>query len=170
MQKLDATSSITGQKASSEAKDPDEVEAFYFIDLFAEIGRLMEHNYDTRSGMSRNQTRVIIALLQTDGQTQTDLTAKLGIHKVSTGIYISELEELWLVERRPHPHDGRAKCIFLTQTLHDLRGGGSEIVKELHKCIIEGMNDADYQGLLNYMRMMQRNLEKMSRPDGSKES
>ncbi len=165
MQKPDTTDGMTEQKTSSEMSDQDEVEAFYFIELFTDVGRLIAHNYDSRSGLSRNQTRVIIALLQSDGQTQTDLATELCIHKVSTGIYISELEEMGLVERRPHPLDGRAKCIFLTQLLHNLRGGGNKIVKELHKGICEGMSDDDYQNLLKYMRTMQANLEKMSPPD-----
>ena len=165
MQKPDATDSITEQKTSSQTSDQDEVDAFYFIELFTDVGRLIAHNYDSRSGLSRNQTRVIIALLQSDGKTQTDLAAELGIHKVSAGIYISELEEMGLVERRPHPMDGRAKCIFLTQLLQDLRGGGNKIVKELHKGIIEGMSKNDYQNLLKYMRTMQANLEKMTPAD-----
>ncbi len=161
------SNSDIAQSPSSKPQNADEIQAFYFIDLFAEVGRLMAHNYDTRSGLSRNQTRIIIALLQSDGRTQTDLTNELGIHKVSTGIYISELEELGLVERKPHPQDGRAKCIFLTKKLHDLRGSGNEIVKELHKGIIEGMSNTDYQNLLSYMRMMQSNLEKMSPSDAA---
>jgi len=139
--------------------DPD---AFNFIDLFTEVGHLIAHNYDSRSGLSRNQTRVIVELIKSDGLTQTELANTLCIHKVSAGIYISELEEIGLVERRPHPQDGRAKCIFLTQLLHDLRGGGENIVKELHTGIVDGIEGEDYERLLKYMYKMKTNLEKMA--------
>ncbi len=142
--------------------DRDELDPFYFIDLFSEVGALLQHNYDSRSGLSRNQTRVIVTLLSTDGLTQTELADALGIHKVSAGIYISELEELGLVEHRPHPQDGRAKCIFLTPILHELRAGGEDIVKDMHKGIIEGIEREEYLQLLGYMRLMRDNLKKMN--------
>ncbi len=140
----------------------DELDPFYFIELFAEVGALLQHNYDSRSGLSRNQTRVIVTLLKTDGLTQTELADALGIHKVSAGIYISELEEIGLVERRPHPQDGRAKCIFLTPVLHELRQGGEQIIVDMHKGIIEGIPPEEYLQLLRYMRTLRDNLLKMT--------
>lgn len=134
-------------------------EPFHFIELFSDVGRLLEQNYDMRSGLTRHQTRLVAALLQQDGQTQTELANALGIHKVSAGIYISELEEIGLVERRPHPNDGRAKCIFLTPTLHELRSGGEEIIKTLHTGIIKGMSDKDYQTFMSGLQVIRTNLE-----------
>jgi len=142
--------------------DRDELDPFYFIDLFSEVGGLLQHNYDSRSGLSRNQTRVIVTLLKTDGLTQTELADALAIHKVSAGIYIAELEEIGLIERRPHPQDGRAKCIFLTPVLHELRQGGEQIIIDMHKGIIEGISPDEYLQLLNYMRLMRDNLKKMT--------
>ena len=146
----------------TQSTERDELDPVYVIDLFAEVGGLLQHNYDSRSGLSRNQTRVIVTLLKTDGLTQTELADALSIHKVSAGIYISELEEIGLIERRPHPQDGRAKCIYLTQVLHDLREGGEDIVKEMHKGIVEGIKHEEYLQLLNYMRIMRDNLKKMT--------
>tara|TARA_R110002073_G_scaffold115327_7_gene253011 strand:+ start:7352 stop:7828 length:477 start_codon:yes stop_codon:yes gene_type:complete len=142
--------------------DRDELDPFYFIELFSEVGSLLQHNYDSRSGLSRNQTRVIVTLLKTDGLTQTELADALGIHKVSAGIYISELEEIGLVERKPHPRDGRAKCIFLTPILHELRSGGEDIVRDMHRGVIEGIEPEEYLRLLGYMRLMRDNLKKMT--------
>ncbi|MEQ9520845.1 MAG: MarR family winged helix-turn-helix transcriptional regulator [Parvibaculum sp.] len=139
------------------SKDQD-LEAFRFFDVFSDVGRLLEQNYDLRSGLSRHQTSLIIALLNQDGQTQTELANALGIHKVSAGIYISELETIGLVERRPHPKDGRAKCIFLTQLLHDLRGGGQDLLKTLHAGVIKGMSTKDYQVFMAGLEMMRANL------------
>lgn len=148
---------------ANDLSDPDFLEAAYFIDLFSKVGELLALNYDERSGLSRNQNRVIMALLEQDGQTQTELANTLGIHKVSAGIYISELEAIGLVERRPHPQDGRAKCIFLTELLHRLRGGGEEILKNMHKGVIHGLSETDYRQMLHYMRVMESNLQKMAK-------
>lgn len=140
----------------------NELDPLYFIDLYAEVGKLLQDNYDSRSGLSRNQTRVIVTLLKTDGLTQTELADALGIHKVSAGIYISELDEIGLVERRPHPQDGRAKCIFLTPLLHELSAGGEQIIIDMHKGIIDGISPDEYLQLLKYMRLMRDNLQKMT--------
>lgn len=61
--------------------DRDELDPFYFIELFSEVGSLLQHNYDSRSGLSRNQTRVIVTLLKTDGLTQTELADALAFTK-----------------------------------------------------------------------------------------
>lgn len=162
MPKSDNNATLTDGQVIDKPDETMDPEAFNFIDLFTEVGHLIAHNYDSRSGLSRNQTRVIVELLKSDGLTQTELANTLSIHKVSAGIYISELEEIGLVERRPHPQDGRAKCIFLTQLLHDLRGGGESIVKELHTGIIAGIEGEDYERLLHYMHKMKTNLEKLA--------
>jgi len=162
MPKSDKKASVAVGHVSDRPNDTTDPDAFNFIDLFTEVGHLIAHNYDSRSGLSRNQTRVIVELLKSDGLTQTELANTLCIHKVSAGIYISELEEIGLVERRPHPQDGRAKCIFLTQLLHDLRGGGENIVKKLHTGIVDGIEGEDYERLLKYMYKMKTNLEKMA--------
>lgn len=143
--------------------DLDEMHAFYFVDLLSHIGRLLEDNYDQRNALTRNQTRVITALLRNDGQTQTELAQCLNIHKVSAGIYVNELIEMGLVERRPHPQDGRAKCIFLTELLHQHKSGGEEIMNSIHQELRVGLSEEDYRHMLRCMRIMGTNLERLAR-------
>jgi len=130
----------------------------YFLNLISEVGTLLAKIYDRRSGLSRSQTRIITSLLQRDGQTQTDLANELNIHKVSIGIYLNELEAIGLVERRSHPTDRRAKCIFLTPLLHAHKHLGLAHYADIHNDAIKGIGKADYMTMLDCIALMRNNL------------
>lgn len=136
-----------------------------FFNLITEVGTLLATTYDRRSGLSRNQTHIITALLQRDGQTQTELANELGIHKVSIGIYVNELEEMKLVERRSHPNDGRAKCIYLTPLLHAHKHLGIAHYADIHRAAIAGISPADYHTMLDCITLMRDNLIALDQED-----
>ncbi|MES1991131.1 MAG: MarR family transcriptional regulator [Pseudomonadota bacterium] len=130
----------------------------YLLNLLMNVGTLLSTTYDRRSTLSRQQTRLIGVLLTNDGQTQTDLANALEIHKVSVGIYISELEALGLIERRQHPTDRRAKCIFLTPRLHAIKHRGVEIYAAIHHIATKGIDRKAYLGMLETITLMRENL------------
>lgn len=150
--------------------NPDEVnnERFspqYLLTLLVNVGGLLSTVYDRRSALTRNQTRVISSLLETDGQTQTDLANALEIHKVSIGIYVSELEDMGLVERRPHPTDRRAKCIFLTPKLHATKHIGLNQYDTIHHIATEGVDRHSYLAMLDCIELMRANLARLDQKD-----
>ena len=135
------------------AKDP-----FRFLEAIQEVGRSLEKNYDSRSPLSHNQSRLVGALMRTDGQTQTELATTLHMHKVSIGIYVAELEGMGLIERKAHPTDGRAKCIYLTKLFHQLRHVGVEIITEILHKGLKGINPQEYDILLSCLDRLATNL------------
>ncbi len=137
----------------------------YFLNLISEVGTLLAKIYDRRSGLSRSQTRIITSLLQRDGQTQTDLANELHIHKVSIGIYVNELEAIGLVERRSHPTDRRAKCIFLTPLLHAHKPLGLAHYADIHNTAIKGIGQDDYMTMLDCIALMRGNLVELDETD-----
>ena len=140
----------------------------HFLEVINNLGTLLAAVYDRRSGLTRNQTRIVIELLQRDGQTQTELAHALSIHKVSVGIYVAELEALGLVERRTHPTDGRAKCIFLTPLLHANKHVGQEHYAAIHGTAIEGIARKDYLTMLDCLKRMRDNVSKLDANDREK--
>jgi DNA-binding MarR family transcriptional regulator len=56
----------------------------------------------------------VFAQISPEGSRLTDLAAGAGITPQSMGALVDELVELGYVERRPDPHDRRAKLIVLT--------------------------------------------------------
>ena len=146
-----------------ELNDPSSPE--YYIRVINELGTMLATIYDRRTGLTRNQTRIIISLLENDGQTQTELANDLGIHKVSVGIYVSELEGMDLVERRNHPTDGRAKCIYLTPRLHATKHIGRNEYTRIHNAAISGINQNDYLTMVKCMERMKENLVQLDESD-----
>lgn len=137
----------------------------YLLNLLLNVGNLLATLYDRRSALTRNQTRLISELLERDGQTQTELAHALEIHKVSIGIYISELESMGLVERRQHPTDRRAKCIYLTPLLHASKHIGVGQYANIHHVATDGVNRNDYLAMLDCMELMRANLTELDRKD-----
>lgn len=157
-------------KASEENTIPveNEIDRFspqYLLNLLMNVGTLLSTIYDRRSPLTRQQTRVISMLIESDGQTQTDLANALDIHKVSVGIYINELEKMGLVERRQHPTDRRAKCIYLTPLLHATKHIGVSTYAEVHHTATKGIDHKAYLNMLDCIELMRQNLTTQDKLD-----
>ncbi len=63
---------------------------------------------------SGDQFVLLKLLADEEGVTQQDLVARGGYDAATTGTMLRLLEQRSLVERRPDPHDGRAKRVHLT--------------------------------------------------------
>ncbi|MBA4208171.1 MAG: hypothetical protein C0454_01405 [Parvibaculum sp.] len=145
--------------ARPEAEQDDPLSPEKFIRTITELGTSLATIYDRRTGLTRNQTRIVVELLERDGQTQTELANTLTMHKVSLGIYVAELEAMGLVERRTHPTDGRAKCIWVTPLLHASKHIGREHYAAIHRAATAGIADKDYLTMLKCMERMFENLK-----------
>jgi DNA-binding MarR family transcriptional regulator len=133
-----------------------------FVRSITELGTMLATIYDRRTGLSRNQTRIVIELLERDGQTQTELANALAVHKVSVGIYVGELEAMGLVERHTHPTDRRAKCIWTTSLLQAQKHIGLDHYTAIHHAAIADIDEADYLAMLKCMEKMQENLHRLN--------
>ena len=160
-----AAARATPDRETASATDAERFSPQYLLNLLLNVGQLLAALYDRRSALTRNQTRLVSALLEHDGQTQTELAHALEIHKVSIGIYISELEAMGLVERRQHPTDRRAKCIYLTPLLHASKHIGINQYAGIHHVATDGVNKNDYLTMLDCMELMRENLTELDRKD-----
>jgi DNA-binding MarR family transcriptional regulator len=71
-------------------------------------------------GVHPRVNAILFALAGSDGQSQRQLSARLGVHRnVMVGL-VDTLEEQGLVERRPHPDDRRAFAVTLTEKARGL--------------------------------------------------
>lgn len=157
--KMETVSAQSSEKAAPSVEgNQDRFSPQYFLNLLMNVGAFLATIYDRRSPLTRQQTRVIGVLLAQDGQTQTELANTLQIHKVSVGIYISELEAMGLVERRQHETDRRAKCIFLTKLLHATKHIGMKHYDTVHHIATEGIDQQSYLNMLDCIELMRTNL------------
>jgi DNA-binding MarR family transcriptional regulator len=71
-------------------------------------------------GVHPRVNAILFALAGTDGQSQRQLSARLGVHRNVMVSLIDSLEQQGLVQRRPHPDDRRAFAVTLTDKARDL--------------------------------------------------
>ena len=85
--------------------------------LLAQLGAYLAEDFQRRLAPLQIDPRtyaVLFALAETDGQSQRQLCAKLGIHRNVMVALIDNMERQNLVTRLPHPGDRRAFAVTLT--------------------------------------------------------
>ena len=65
---------------------------------------------------------------------------------------VDELEQLGLVERRPHPSDRRVRALYLTAKGRETLERGREIAKAHERDLTKGMPAADRKRLTQYLQ------------------
>jgi DNA-binding MarR family transcriptional regulator len=66
-------------------------------------------------GLSRSQARVLTVLAENDGLTASDLLPCIAVEPASMTRLLQGLERSGLIQRQPHPTDGRASLLSLTE-------------------------------------------------------
>jgi DNA-binding MarR family transcriptional regulator len=69
---------------------------------------------DHDAHVSLRTNAVLVALAVSNGQSQRQLSARLGLHRNVMVSLIDTLDEQGLVKRMPHPDDRRAFAVTLT--------------------------------------------------------
>ena len=85
--------------------------------LLSQLGSYVAAEFDrtlTPTGVDPRTYAVLMALATEDGQSQRQLSARLGIHRNAMVAVIDSLERQGLAERRSHPEDRRAFAVTLT--------------------------------------------------------
>ncbi|POX99969.1 MarR family transcriptional regulator [Mycobacterium kansasii] len=106
--------------------------------LLSQLGSYSDGEFHRRlapSGVEPRAYAVLMALAADDGQSQRQLSARLGIHRNVMVTVIDELERKRLVKRLRHPEDRRAFAITLTdkarRLLPALDESGQALDKEM---------------------------------------
>lgn len=71
-------------------------------------------------GLAPAQFMTLLELWEEDGQSQKQLVAKLDVEQSTMANTLARMERDDLIARRPHPEDGRAQLIFITEKARDL--------------------------------------------------
>ena len=85
--------------------------------LLSQLGSYVAAEFDRTlitTGVDPRTYAVLMALATEDGQSQRQLSARLGIHRNAMVAVIDNLERQGLAERRSHPEDRRAFAVTLT--------------------------------------------------------
>lgn len=83
------------------------------------LGKHLDHLIERRlasRGVNRTQAIVLMALRRRPGLKALDLCPHASVEPANVTRTLQSLERLGLLERRPHPTDGRASVFYLTVT------------------------------------------------------
>lgn len=98
----------------------------------------------------------VFAQIRPEGSRLTDLARGANMTPQAMGELVDELAEMEYVERRPHPTDGRAKLIVLTEKGRACVAAGIETINTLEESISALLGEGGHREL---RRLLQRLLE-----------
>src|SRR5262245_59071943 len=84
------------------------------------------------SGLTADQFVVLTVVAEEEGLTQREVVDRAYSDPNTIGAILTRLEAKGLVRRRPHPRDGRARCVHLTAAGRCLERGlyeGSAVLR-----------------------------------------
>jgi DNA-binding MarR family transcriptional regulator len=106
--------------------------------LLSQLGAHVSSDFQRRLapiGAEPRTYAVLLALASADGQSQRELSERLGIHRNAMVMVIDSLEERGLAKRLTHPDDRRAVAVTLTakarRLLPALNDQGRELEDEI---------------------------------------
>jgi DNA-binding MarR family transcriptional regulator len=103
-------------------------------------------------GVHPRVNAILFALAGNDGQSQRQLSARLGVHRnVMVGL-IDNLEQQGLVQRRPHPDDRRAFAVTLTDKARDLLPALKEQSDAIEDEVTAGLSAGERAELLRTLQ------------------
>ena len=123
--------------------------------LLSQLGAYLADDFQRRLaplGVDPRTYAVLLALAASDGQSQRQLSAQLGIHRNVMVTLIDTLESQGLVRRLPHPEDRRAFAVTLTDKARDLLPALDEQGRALEDEITDPLSAAERAALLNKLQ------------------
>jgi DNA-binding MarR family transcriptional regulator len=124
----------------------DERIPFLLSQLGAHIAVEFQHRMSV-IGVQPRAYAVLMVLATDDGQSQRQLSARLGIHRNAMVAVIDSLEADGLVERKANPGDRRAFAITLTDRARGVLPELDRAGHELEESIAKPLSDAEQSTL-----------------------
>lgn len=132
----------------------------------SDVARALRTYVDQRArehGMTRAQWAVLARLERDEGMMQTEMAEALEIQPISLLRLLDRLCEQALVERRPHPTDRRANCLYLTASGRDRLAQMMPLSREISQNVLATFNEADVADLLGKLLSLKANIRRVIR-------
>jgi DNA-binding MarR family transcriptional regulator len=129
--------------------------------LLSQLGTYMADDFKRRLaplGVDPRMNAVLVALTGTDGQSQRQLSARLGLHRNVMVSLIDTLEEQGLVQRKPCPHDRRAFAVTLTGKARELLPALDEQSNAMEDEVTSALTPDERAALLDMLQRVSASL------------
>jgi DNA-binding MarR family transcriptional regulator len=97
---------------------------------------------------------VLSLIRHNPGITSRQLCAALGLLPPNLVLMLNQLEERQLVEKRPHPTDGRAVALHLSQAGHELMTDAESTASQLERDATSHMTDHQRNTLMRLLKLV----------------
>jgi len=135
-----------------------------FAFLLNDVARLLRTYADYRAaqfGITRAQWAVLVRVDREEGLNQSALAETLDLQPITLTRLLDKLCDSGLIERRPDPHDRRAKRLFLMPAarplLEQLRVLGEETMAEA----LAGIDHASIDQMIAELSTVKDNLRRL---------
>lgn len=125
--------------------------------LLSQLGAHVADGFKNRLaplGIHPRATAVLLALGDIDGQSQRELSVRLGLHRNVMVSLIDALESEGLVERRTHPEDRRAFAVSLTDKARGVLPDLDRVGRELEDDVTASLSDEERAALLHTLQKL----------------
>lgn len=129
--------------------------------LLHDVSRLWRRRFDYRSvelGLTRAQWTVLAHLYRGQGVNQATLADRLDVTQITLARLVDRLEGAGWVERRPHPDDRRAKCLYLTPKAEAQVEHMRALADEVQNEALAGLGDQQQDLLIEMLLRVKDNL------------
>jgi MarR family transcriptional regulator for hemolysin len=136
-----------------------------------DVARAMRTHVDQRArehGMTRAQWGVLLRLERQEGMMQAEMAEALEIQPISVARLIDRLCSQELVERRPHPSDRRANCLYLTDKGRLTLSSFVPLGREISASVLASFSEAETASFLEMLLRIKGNIRKSSTANGAR--
>ena len=129
-----------------------------------DVARLLRTNADQKAaqfGMTRAKWAVLARLDRAEGLKQTELAEMLDLQPITLTRLLDRLGDSGLIERRPDPHDRRAKRLFLTPAARPLLKRLGGLAEELMSTALAGIDRPTVKLMLANLSIAKENLRQV---------
>jgi DNA-binding MarR family transcriptional regulator len=110
------------------------------------------------SGFYAGQDQIMLTLNHQDGQSPSELAARLGVRPPTITKTINRLQAQGVLEKRASQDDARQTHIFLTESGRETIRAIEKSVKKTEKQALRGLDKKDQKSLAKYLAKIEANL------------
>ncbi len=110
------------------------------------------------------QFMTLLELWEDDGLTQAELVERLDVEQATMANTLKRMARDGLIERKPHPKDGRAQQNWLTERARSLQEPATKAASAVNEAALVGLTQWERTALIELMRNTIANLQKTQRP------
>lgn len=101
-----------------------------------------------------------------EGMQQRELADYMGIEAPTLVRALDQLEQLGLIERRPHPSDRRAKSVYLTDAAQADLSKLNEIAQKVRGDLLAGLSESELEQCVTVIETVTNNVLRLKHGRG----